>query len=116
MSSGSSDPQDTRWVYRLLAVGALSLLVFGTVVYHFLEGWSWVDSFYFCTVAVTTVGFGDLHPTSDASKLFTVFYIFTGISLVGAFLNERLKHRGWVARRARKAHRGESDGEEPESE
>ena len=113
MSSGTADPQDARWVYRLLAAGALSLLVVGTVVYHFLERWSWVDSFYFCTVAVTTVGFGDLHPTSDESKLFTVFYIVTGISIVGAFLNERLKRHGLVARKAR---RRESEREESESE
>ncbi len=113
MSSESSDSNESQWVYRLLAIGALSLLVVGTVVYHYLEGWSWVDSFYFCTVAVTTVGFGDLHPTSDASKLFTVFYIFAGISLVGAFLNQRLKRHGWVARRAQ---RRESEHEESGSE
>jgi hypothetical protein len=37
------------------------------------------------------VGFGDIMPTTPVSKLFTVFYIFTGISLIGALLNEFLK-------------------------
>lgn len=63
----------------------------GTVVYHFAEDWSWVDSLYFCTIAVTTVGFGDLAPTTDATKLFTVFYVFTGISLFSLVLDERLR-------------------------
>ena len=108
MTNGSPDSQDTRWIYRLLAVAALSMLVVGTVVYHSLEGWSWVDSFYFCSVAVTTVGFGDLAPTSDAAKLFTVAYIFAGIAIVGTFLNTRLKRHGWVARRV---HRKRSEDE-----
>jgi len=102
MTNGSPDSQDKRWVYRLLAVAALSTLVVGTIVYHFLEGWSWIDSFYFCTVAVTTVGFGDLAPTSDAAKLFTVVYIFAGIAIVGTFLDARLKRHGRVARRVRR--------------
>ena len=67
------------------------LLVIATVVYHWLEGWSWVDSFYFSVVAVTTVGFGDFAPTTDASKLFAVFYILIGISLIAAALNGRLR-------------------------
>ena len=62
-----------------------------------MEDWSWVDSFYFSAVTLTTVGFGDLSPTTTVSKLFTVFYIFIGISLIGALLNEFLKRH---ARRA----------------
>jgi len=73
------------------------VLGLGTVVYRILEDWSWVDAFYFSSVTLTTVGFGDLTPTTTASKLFTVFYIFTGISLIGALLNQFLKRH---ARRA----------------
>jgi hypothetical protein len=78
---------------RILGGTALGVLLLGTVVYHILEDWSWVDSFYFSTVAVTTVGFGDLTPTSDASKLFTVLYIFSGITIVTVWLNSRFKYR-----------------------
>ena len=47
------------------------------------------------------MGFGDLTPTTNASKLFTVFYIFIGISLIGALLNEFLKrHARRVSDRA----------------
>ena len=60
-------------------------------MYRFIEDWSWVDSFYFSSVALTTVGFGDLTPSTDASKLFTVFYVFTGISLFSLVLDERLR-------------------------
>jgi hypothetical protein len=72
-----------------LGGGAALLLVMGTVVYRWLEDWSWVDSFYFSAVAVTTVGFGDLSPTTDGSKLFTVFYLAAGIAGISAYFNQR---------------------------
>ena len=99
-----TSPAPTSWeVNSTRIIGGLSLLALaiGTVVYRILEDWSWVDSFYFSAVALTTVGFGDLSPTTDASKLFTVFYIFSGISLIGALLNEFMKrHARRVTARA----------------
>ena len=86
--------KSTTWndnAARILGLLSLTALGFGTVVYHILEDWGWIDSFYFSAVALTTVGFGDLSPSTDVSKLFTVFYIFSGVSLIGAWLNEFLK-------------------------
>jgi voltage-gated potassium channel len=40
---------------------------------------------------VTTVGFGDLVPTTNSAKLFTVFYVIGGIGIVTSFINERLQ-------------------------
>lgn len=76
--------------YRLLGLSAVVIVGAATVVYHYVEDWSWVDSFYFSTIAVTTVGFGDLVPSTDASKLFTILYVTLGIALIGTFLNQRL--------------------------
>jgi len=92
-----SKPADSsaweRHRYKILASGALTLILFATVVYHFIEDWSWVDSLYFSTVAVTTVGFGDLVPTTDGSKLFTVVYILAGVSVITTYLHMRLQYR-----------------------
>jgi hypothetical protein len=77
-------------VYKVLAGSALALMVVGTVVYRLLEDWSWVDSIYFSVIAVTTVGFGDISPSTDASKLFTVVYVLTGIAIVTAYLHARM--------------------------
>lgn len=57
------------------------LLVTGTTAYHNLEDWSYVDSLYFTSMTITTVGYGDLVPTTDASKLFTIGFSFAGISI-----------------------------------
>lgn len=79
------DPQLGKPV---LAAGS-TILIFlgiGTVVYHTLEKWSWIECLYFSTYSLTTVGYGDFTPTSDASRLFTVFYLLTGVGAVVASL------------------------------
>jgi hypothetical protein len=79
--------------YKLALAAAVLLLASATIVYRIAEDWSWVDSFYFSAIAVSTVGFGDLSPTTDFTKLFTVAYIAMGISLLGSVLNEWLRRR-----------------------
>ena len=78
---------------KVLLVGAASMVGVGTVVYHFLEGWSILDSLYFSVVTLATVGYGDLTPTTDLAKLFTVGYITVGIGIVAAFASELTKFR-----------------------
>ncbi|MCL1593282.1 MAG: potassium channel family protein [Actinomycetia bacterium] len=81
-------------VFKILAVSALGLVLAGTVVYRFLEDWSWVDSLYFSVIAVTTVGFGDITPSTDASKLFTILYVISGITIVTTYLRARMDRHG----------------------
>ena len=68
----------------------------GAGVYHNLETkdcdnstdsvstcpWTVVDSIYFCTVTMSTVGYGDLSPTTPETKVFTILWIFIGIIFV----------------------------------
>lgn len=64
------------------AVSALlGMIALGTIAYKFLEGWSWIQSFYFSVSTLSTVGYGDLHPTTDGSRLFTAFYILSGVAI-----------------------------------
>lgn len=66
----------------LLTFLMLFLLALGTFVYSNLEKWDIVDSLYFSTVTITTIGYGDLYPTTHASKLFTVFFVLSGVGLM----------------------------------
>lgn len=61
---------------------ALAALALGTVVYHWLEGWSYLDSLYFCVISLATVGYGDLTPTMPVTKMFTIVYIVNGIGIL----------------------------------
>ncbi len=56
-------------------------------MFHHLEHWTWVESFYFTVVTVTTVGYGDLHPTTDVSRLFTALFILLGVSIGAGILS-----------------------------
>lgn len=96
--------EQTRQRFRLslyLSMTALTLLLaLGTVMFHHLEGWSWVTSFYFTVSTLTTVGYGDLFPTSETSRLFTAVFIIVGvgmslaaITLVGSSYLELMERR-----------------------
>lgn len=71
--------------YRLVLAAALTLIIGGAIVYHYLLHLSWVNAFYFCTVTLATVGYGDITPNTDVSKIFTIFYILFGVGIIAAF-------------------------------
>ena len=71
--------------FRLLKVIILALLVLataGTAGFHFIEGWSWFDSFYMVITTFTTIGYQEVHPLSHAGRVFNSFLIITGVSLL----------------------------------
>ena len=71
----------------ITAVASLSsLMAVGTITFHFLEKWDWATSFYFSVITLTTVGYGDIYPTTDVSRIVTAFYILIGVGAVLASL------------------------------
>ena len=93
-----------------LAIAALTALVTsGTVIFRHLEGWSWISSFYFTVSTLTTVGYGDLVPTQEWTRLFTALYIVAGVAMslaaltvVGSnyleFIERRILRERWTLR------------------
>lgn len=84
---------------RALIVVAAAQIATGTFIFWWIEDWSVIDAFYFCVVTSTTVGYGDLTPTTDAGKILCVIYILTSVGLVVALLSRIATGR--VERRAR---------------
>jgi voltage-gated potassium channel Kch len=112
-TSGAADAWNEH-AYKVITSAAVTVVATATVVYHWLEDWSWVDSLYFSVVAVTTVGFGDLTPTTDGAKLFTVAYILIGLGIIGLYLNARVEHsRRKRVERGRRRGRNAQQDEEP---
>jgi len=69
---------------NLRFIGALLLLVMaaGTAGYHYIEGWPWFDGFYMVVTTLTTIGYQEVHPLSHAGRVFNVFVILAGVSLL----------------------------------
>jgi len=78
--------------YRDLLLTTLAVLGGGSIAYHYLEGWSWIDSVYFSIITLTTIGYGDFSPQTEAGKLFTIFYIIIGIGIILTFVNTVYNH------------------------
>ena len=58
----------------------LTIFIVGTIGFHFIEKWSFIDSFYVTVITLSTVGYGDFVPRTVEGKFFTVFIIIFGVS------------------------------------
>lgn len=81
--------REFRALFAILAV----LIASGTVFYSSVEDWSIVDALYFCVMTLATIGYGDLSPTTDVSKLFTVIYVFVGLGVFAGFITKLFAHQ-----------------------
>jgi hypothetical protein len=66
---------------------AALLLATGVIFYMLVEKWSFVDALYFSVTTLTTVGFGNPAPSTDLGKLFTVFFVLSGVGMFLAVIN-----------------------------
>ncbi|PIB32490.1 potassium transporter TrkA [Gaetbulibacter sp. 5U11] len=74
-------------LYRSKIYTAISLLiillVIGVIGFRFMSHYTWVDAFYMTVITITTVGFGEVQPLDDKSKIFTIFLILNSVVIVG---------------------------------
>jgi len=59
------------------------LLFVGVIGFRIMSNLSWVDALYMTVITITTVGFGEVQPLDDESKIFTVFLILASVVIVG---------------------------------
>lgn len=67
---------------RNLKFAFLSLFIIfciGTVGFHFLEGWDFVDALYTTAITLSTVGYGDFYPKTEGGRIFTVVLVIFGV-------------------------------------
>ena len=90
---------------RNLAIMTISFLTAliggGTALFHAIEDWTWIESFYFTIATITTVGYGDIAPSNDGSRLITALFILFGVAigvgilryLAGTLIRSKVKKR-----------------------
>ena len=85
MSLTSSGPRSLGVIgsrIRFLVLAVCVALATGTIIFHRLEGWSILDSLYVTTQTVTTVGYGDFTPQTEAGRGFATVFMVFGVGIV----------------------------------
>ncbi|WP_297341479.1 potassium channel family protein [Pseudophaeobacter sp.] len=98
-------------------VSLLVIISGSTVFFRIVEGWSWLDSYFFTIVTISTVGYGNLVPITAAGKLATTFLIFGGLGVFALAIHEfakiqllkRQEHNEWLFARLGRHKEGEED-------
>jgi len=73
---------------KLIFLYFISLILIGSTGFYLLggESWSWIDSLYMTVITLSTVGFGEVHPLTNATKLWSILIIVFGVTGIGAFI------------------------------
>lgn len=76
------DTKDKKKLFIIITL-LFSLISTGTIGYMTLIGVSFVDALYMTIITISTVGYGEVGRMTEDSKIFSIFIIFGGISIVG---------------------------------
>ena len=84
----ANESTDTGFTLVECLLAVTSYLGTGVLAYSVVfEKWSIVDALYFSVVSFTTVGYGDICPTTPASKMFSCVYGLAGVVILGAAIS-----------------------------
>jgi voltage-gated potassium channel Kch len=80
---------------RPIFLYAVVMIGIGATLFHWLEGWGWLDSIYFLVITLTTVGYGDFSPATPITKMITIFYGLNGVIILLMLFDVIRTLRGW---------------------
>ena len=68
--------------FILIVVAIVTTLTIGTVGFTVIDGYPPFDAFYMSLTTMTTVGYGEIHPLSQAGRIFNSFLIVFGVTTI----------------------------------
>jgi voltage-gated potassium channel len=86
--------------YRIYLAILLFVFIIGMIGLMTIEKFTAIDALYFFTATVSTVGYGDIHPTTTAGKLLAIMIILAGVGCFVGFVASSIEYM--VAQRERK--------------
>ncbi|KAL6064754.1 hypothetical protein STEG23_024836, partial [Scotinomys teguina] len=82
------------YVMLILCLASVVISCGASALYAIMEGWSYFDSLYFCFVAFSTIGFGDLVSSQNAQyksqglyRFANFFFILMGVCCIYSLFN-----------------------------
>lgn len=72
--------------FQILVAVFVGITLFGTLGFMIIEDLSLLNALYFTLVTIATVGYGDIYPTTEAAKWFTIILIVCGVGTFGGIL------------------------------
>jgi voltage-gated potassium channel len=75
-----STSAERRWA--LLIILPPTLVLIGTLGYHWLENLSYFDALYLSVITLTTVGYGDVVAHTTGGRVFTMLFVSVGVFLL----------------------------------
>lgn len=64
---------------RRPALAVLGVVVYGVAGYALVEHWGLLDAFFMTMITISTIGYGEVHPLSNAGRVFTSSLILGGV-------------------------------------
>jgi voltage-gated potassium channel len=88
-------------------IGLAGIFLSGTLWYVFIERWSWTEAAYMTMITLSTVGFSEVRPLDERSRLFTIGLIVMGIFTIGYIANRFTEAliQGYFQERLRQRYR-----------
>ncbi len=94
-----------------LILSLVLVIATGTVFFRLVEGWSWLDAYFFTVITLSTVGYGSLVPATAIGKIGTTVFIFVGLGVFAVAIQQfglytmrkREEHTEWLVGRLDKS-------------
>jgi Ion channel len=87
LSAGLQDFSSSSKALKLFVIHVICYYSLAVILFSFVvEKFTVIDSLYFATVLFTTIGYGDLVPSSAAGRTCTILLALYGITVLGIFL------------------------------
>jgi voltage-gated potassium channel len=83
------------------------VIALGTVFFRLVEGWTWLESYFFTVITISTVGYGKLVPVTPLGMIGTTAFIFVGLGVFVVAIQQfalyhmkkREEHTEWLIAR-----------------